>query len=54
LQAAAIQTLSVIEKSGWATAFKLPEEQTQAEKVKVLQRAAASVASPTKPWWFNE
>jgi hypothetical protein len=54
LQAAAIQTLSVIEKSGWAMAFKLPEEQTQAEKVKVLQRAAASVASPTKPWWFNE
>jgi hypothetical protein len=46
-------TLELIEKSGWEAVFGPVEEKKDENgrgKIEVLQRAAAAVAIPTKPW----
>lgn len=53
LQAAADQTLWVIERQGWATAFGLTKQQARLDRVQILKKAATVVATPTKPWWSN-
>lgn len=53
LQAAANQTLWVIEWQGWATAFGLREQQSKADRMQVLEKAATLVVTPTKPWRSN-
>lgn len=50
LSAVAGRTLALISSSGWEAVFGPVEEKSSAAKVEVLQRAAAAVAAPTRPW----
>jgi hypothetical protein len=50
LSTVALATLSAIENSGWGAVFGAVAEKSAKEKAEVLARAAAAVATPTKPW----
>jgi hypothetical protein len=54
LQTVARGTLSLIESSGWKAVFGPVEEQSKAQKIESLRRAAAAVVTPSRPWCPDE
>lgn len=53
LRAAAMNTLSALENSGWEAIFGSVKKISQSERVIGLQAAAAAVSRPTKPYGFD-
>ena len=54
LGAVARRTLDTISKSGWGTVFGSVESRSNMERVEVLERAAAAVMTPSRPWCPEE
>lgn len=52
LSSVARSTLDIIQNSGWETVFG-PVEEDKGNKAAKLQRAAAAVITPTKPWYYG-
>lgn len=52
LSSVARSTLYIIQNSGWETVFG-PVEEDKGNKAAKLQRAAAAVITPTKPWYYE-